>query len=113
MLNGVRTPQVKGTYFGAIVGRCANRIARGRFVLDGKVHTLAVNNPPNALHGGVRGWDKCQWEGQRITHSEGEAVRLTYTSADGEEARLLRPPLVSDLLLAIFADLCGCPHISS
>lgn len=81
--------QAKGTYFGAVVGRCANRIARGRFELGGKVHSLAINNPPNALHGGVRGWDKRLWQGQRIAHSEGDAVRLTYTCTDSEEVRLL------------------------
>ena len=69
------------------MGRCANRIARGRFELDGKQHRVATNNPPNALHGGKVGWDKRAWQGRRILHPEGQAVQLTYTSADGEEVR--------------------------
>ncbi len=136
-----------------MVGRCANRIAEGRFELGGKQHRLATNNPPNALHGGkvrslisicgkakigrwsmvvdhpqsslccdlhgrprccycvqaspsrpentrldaamhVRqvGWDKRMWEGRRILHPEGQAVQLTYTSSDGEEARTTSAP---------------------
>ena len=79
--------QEKETYFGAIVGRCANRIAGGQFQLSDRKFRLATNNGPNALHGGVQGWDKRLWLGQRIAHAEGEAVRLTYTSSDGEEVR--------------------------
>jgi aldose 1-epimerase len=74
---------VKGhPYFGCTVGRVANRIAKGRFTLDGKTYTLAVNNGPNHLHGGLKGFDKVVWKAQP---QQGAAVQFTYTSADGEE----------------------------
>jgi aldose 1-epimerase len=69
-------------YFGCTVGRVANRIAKGRFTLDGKTYTLAVNNGPNHLHGGLKGFDKVVWKAQP---QQGTAVQFTYTSADGEE----------------------------
>ncbi|CAL8467654.1 g7192 [Coccomyxa elongata] len=72
-------------YFGAVVGRVANRIAKGVFNLEGRQYKLATNNGPNALHGGKRGFDKVIWQGARISHPEGDALRLTYTSKDGEE----------------------------
>jgi aldose 1-epimerase len=72
-------------YFGATVGRVANRIARGRFTLDGKEYRLAVNNGPNALHGGRKGFDKVVWEAEKAEAKDGVAVRFRYRSPDGEE----------------------------
>jgi aldose 1-epimerase len=72
-------------YFGATVGRYANRIAKGRFTLDGKVYELATNDGPNALHGGVRGFDKHLWTIDRVASGKSASATLTYTSPDGEE----------------------------
>ena len=72
-------------YFGATVGRVANRIAKGRFALDGKTYKLAVNNGPNSLHGGVKGFDKRVWKATPEPAANGAAVRFTYLSKDGEE----------------------------
>ena len=75
----------KGTpYFGAIVGRFGNRIAKGKFSLEGKNYKLAVNNIGNHLHGGIKGFDKVVWAATAI-NSEEPALKLTYLSKDGEE----------------------------
>ncbi len=63
----------------------ANRIAKGKFTLDGKEYTLAVNNGPNSLHGGLKGFDKVVWKAEPKEAPEAAAVQLTYVSPDGEE----------------------------
>jgi aldose 1-epimerase len=72
-------------YFGAIVGRYANRIANGQFSLDGTTYHFTKNNGPNTLHGGVRGFDKVVWTGEPFQTDSGVGVTLRYTSKDGEE----------------------------
>jgi aldose 1-epimerase len=72
-------------YFGAVVGRVANRVAGGKFTLDGKEYKLAVNNGPNALHGGLKGFDKVVWQAEPVKAADGVAVKLSYVSPDGEE----------------------------
>ena len=77
---------VKGhPYFGAIVGRVANRIRNAEFTLEGKHYTLEANDKPHHLHGGRRGWDKVVWNVLPIDTAEGPALELTYVSKDGEE----------------------------
>ncbi|MFO1107762.1 MAG: aldose epimerase family protein [Bradyrhizobium sp.] len=71
--------------FGATVGRCANRIANARFVLDGETVQLAANNGPNALHGGFDGFDRKLWEVTGMRDGAEPAVTLAYTSPHGEE----------------------------
>jgi aldose 1-epimerase len=72
-------------YFGVTVGRYANRIKNGEFILDGKTYRLAKNNGPNSLHGGTRGFDKVVWRIDHITSGKTAGVRFSYVSPDGEE----------------------------
>lgn len=72
-------------YFGAIVGRYGNRIANGQFVLDGKTYPLAKNNGPNALHGGLKGFDKAVWKARIVEAAGDRALELTHVSPDGDE----------------------------
>lgn len=73
-------------YFGCITGRYANRIARGRFTLDGQEYELPINNDPNTLHGGVEGFNRKIWSTSGVEEAaDGQAISLSYTSPDGEE----------------------------
>ncbi|WP_232064529.1 aldose epimerase family protein [Rhodocytophaga rosea] len=72
-------------YFGAVVGRYGNRIAKGKFTLDGKTYTLATNNGENHLHGGIMGFGKVLWDAQEAGTADEPGVKLTYVSKDGEE----------------------------
>ncbi len=76
-------------YFGAIIGRVGNRIAHGKFVVDGKTYNLATNDEPGGipcnLHGGVKGFDKVVWKAKPSLKNGEASLILTYTSADGEE----------------------------
>jgi aldose 1-epimerase len=72
-------------YFGAVVGRFANRIAKGRFTLDGRTYHLATNDGPNHLHGGVRGFDKADWSSRAFERDGHRGVVFTHTSADGDQ----------------------------
>ena len=72
-------------YFGAVVGRYGNRIAKGKFTLDGKTYTLAINNEPNTLHGGNKGFDKQVWTVTTKDGADGSSAIFSRTSPDGEE----------------------------
>jgi aldose 1-epimerase len=72
-------------YFGALIGRYGNRIGGGKFTLNGTTYTLATNNGPNHLHGGVKGFDKVIWSAKPMCTQDGPALELTYRSPDMEE----------------------------
>ena len=79
-LSGYRQPG--NPYFGVLVGRYGNRIANAKFTLDGKEYTLAANNGPNTLHGGLKGFDKVVWT---VKSFDDASLSLSYLSKDGEE----------------------------
>jgi len=72
-------------YFGGTIGRYGNRIAKGKFTLDGKEYQLFLNNGPNSLHGGQIGFNRRVWKAEQLEEKNGTAVRFTYLSKDGEE----------------------------
>lgn len=72
-------------YFGAIIGRYANRIANGKFMIDGHQYSIPQNDPPNALHGGTKGFNQVVWSAQPFENARGVGVTFTYLSKDGEE----------------------------
>ena len=86
-LDGYLGPEFRtaNPYFGALIGRYGNRIAQGRFELNGQEYALATNNGPNSLHGGRLGFDQQLWQAEAGVSPEGELLKLTYLSPDGEE----------------------------
>jgi aldose 1-epimerase len=72
-------------WFGAIVGRVTNRIANGKFTLDGKTYSLEINAPPNTLHSGQKDLSRVVWKAKEVPASHGAAVRFSYLSPDGDE----------------------------
>jgi aldose 1-epimerase len=92
----------KPQFFGALVGRYANRIAGGHFTLEGQDYSLALTNPPNALHGGLAGFDKVAWAVEEARDGAEALLRLRYISADGEEGYPGR--LTTDVIYRVGAD---------
>lgn len=85
-------------YFGATVGRFCNRIAGGKFTLDGKTYTLVQNNGPNHLHGGTIGFDKLVWEAEELQVKAAVGVRFRLTSPDGQEGYPGTLQVITDII---------------
>ncbi len=83
--NNVADYETKSSYFGALIGRYGNRIGKGSFTLEGKPYSLAVNDGPNSLHGGLKGFDKQVWAAKEVKSDTGVGLELSYLSPDGEE----------------------------
>jgi aldose 1-epimerase len=83
--DNLRDYETKSPYFGSITGRYANRIAKGTFTLDGVTYHLPINNDPNSLHGGTVGFDKHVWAATPLHTRDGVALRLQFTSPDGDQ----------------------------
>jgi aldose 1-epimerase len=83
--DNVKDYEAGKAYFGATVGRYANRIAHGKFTLNGATYTLAKNDGENHLHGGIKGFSKRVWTAKDVSGSNGQALELSYLSKDGEE----------------------------
>lgn len=77
--------ETQNPFFGAIIGRYANRIAKGKFTLNSTEYDVQINDGPNSLHGGTKGFDKCVWSAKEITHDGQSGLELSRLSADGEE----------------------------
>jgi aldose 1-epimerase len=83
-VDGVERPP-KWPYFGAIIGRYANRIAFGRFALEGRPCAVTINNGAHHLHGGIVGWDQAVWRAEPFEETSRRGVRLSHTSPDGDQ----------------------------
>ena len=86
-VSGYLSPEFRKSnpYFGALIGRYGNRIAKGKFTVDGKAYQVGINNGPNSLHGGKVGFDQKVWTAKPGTSAEGQTLTLSYLSKDGEE----------------------------
>lgn len=84
-LHDLASYQREGGYYGAIIGRYGNRIGGAQFTLEGKTYSLPKNNGDNALHGGLKGFDKRVWNAREVSDPTGKTLELTYVSKDGEE----------------------------
>lgn len=83
--DNIKQYETESPYFGATIGRYGNRIAKGTFKIDGKTYHVPVNNGPNSLHGGKKGFDKHIWKAVTHDSTQGPSITFTYTSKDGEE----------------------------
>lgn len=83
--NSLAQYEKENPFFGALIGRYGNRIAKGKFSLDGKNYQLAINNAPNALHGGPQGFFNVVWKADEVKSGDTASLKLSYLSKDGEE----------------------------